>query len=151
MLCSEAAFTHKGEVMATMQDELRSLARIKERIDSLSKDKAEVEARLIDAMVQKGQKSVTSGDLKGTLVEGTRITIDEDALKKALSAAQWKKVTKQVLDKERLEAHIVTGDVDANVVAAASTEKDVKPYVKVSGKIGPVAGKKVVRPAKPKA
>lgn len=134
-----------------LQDDLIALAKVKERIDALGSEKAEIEARLVDAMTQKGQKTISAqdGNVKGTLVAGSRITIDEDALKKALTAAQWKKVTKQVLDKERLEAHIVTGDVDPNVVAAASVEKDIKPYIKVSGKVGPVSKK--VRPAKPRA
>lgn len=139
----------------TVQTDLMALATIKSEIDALNQKKAEIEERMIAAMSKQGTKTVTAqgGAVKGTLVAGTRITIDEDALKKALSAAQWKKVTKQVLDKERLEAHIVTGDVDPNVVAAASTEKDTKPYIRVSGKLEPTTAgtSRKVRPAKPRA
>lgn len=121
--------------MTSMQDYLLELARIKEAISNLNEEKLETECLLIEALEKKGQKSVTAnnGDITGTLVKGSTISIDEEKLKKSLGAALWKKVTKQVLDKERLEAHIVTGDVDANVVAAASTEKDRKPFIKVTG------------------
>lgn len=150
----------------TMQQDLLELATIKARIEALAEAKAEVEERLIAAMSSKGQKTVTvsaqDGDIKGTLVAGTRIIIDEEKLRGALTAAQWKKVSKSVLDKEKLEAHMVTGDVDPNIVASASTEKDVKPYIRVSGSLAinvtdskghtkPAAKKRVVRPAKPKA
>lgn len=125
--------------MADAQEALLELARIKDQINELTEQKAAVEADLIVALEKKGQKTISAnnGDLTGTLVKGSVITIDEDALKKALGATLWKKVTKQVLDKERLEAHIVTGDVDPNVVASVSAEKDRKPYIRVSGTFRP--------------
>lgn len=134
----------------TMQDDLVELARLKDQQKSLGEQVYEAEARLIDAMERKGQKTVSAGDLRGTLVKGTTITIDEAALKKSLGARLWGKVTKQVLDKEKLEAHIVTGEVDPNVVASVSAEKDRKPFVKVSGTYTPTkptaSRKRVVRP-----
>ena len=119
----------------TMQEDLMELARLKEMQRDLADQVLEVEMRLVEALEKKGQKTVSAnnGDLNGTLVKGTTVSINEEALKKALGAPLWKKVTKQVLDKERLEAHIVTGEVDPNVVASVSTEKDRKPFIKVTG------------------
>lgn len=118
-----------------LQEALRDLAIIKEKIEDLGEEKAAVEETIVAALKATGQKTVTAnnGDLKGTLVEGSVITIDEEGLRKRLSAAQWKKVTKQVLDKERLEAEVVVGNIDAHEVAAVSTEKDRKPYIRVTG------------------
>lgn len=126
----------------TMQEDLMELAQLKERQKDLAEQVFEAEKRLIDALESKGQKSVSAnnGDLTGTLVKGSTITINEESLKKALGAGLWKKVTKQVLDKERLEAHIVTGDIDPNVVAQHSTEKDRKPFIKVTGQFRPKKG-----------
>lgn len=126
-----------------LQDSLIELARIKEQIEDLSEEKREVEEVIVASLKATGQKSVSAngGDLKGTLVEGSVITIDDEGLKKRLTAAQWKKVTKQVLDKERLEAEITVGNIDANEVAAVSTEKDRKPYIRVSGTFRPKKNK----------
>lgn len=118
-----------------LEDALNDLAVIKEKIADLNEEKAGIEEVIVKGLQKSGNRTVSTnnGDLRGTLVEGTTITIDADGLKKVLTAAQWKKVTKQVLDKERLEAEITVGNIDANTVAAVSTEKDSKPYIRVSG------------------
>lgn len=123
----------------SLQEDLKALAAAKERVKDWQDAVKEFEQLVIDGLKAAGQKSVSAnnGDLVGTLVEGSVIEIDPEGLKKALGPAMWKKVTKQVLDKEKLEAHIAIGDVDANVVAGVSKEKDRKPYVKVTGTTRP--------------
>jgi hypothetical protein len=154
-----------------MQDDLVLFASLKQGIKTLTKELDKVEQRLVSAMDSKGQKSVSAqnGDVKGTLVTGSRMVIDEEKLKKSLTASQWRAVSKSVLDKEKLEASMVVGTVDPNTVAAATEEKDNKPYIRVTGKVtkdNPVAAsvtlknsqghtkpaaKKRVRPAKPRS
>lgn len=139
-----------------LSEDLIALAQIKKDIDHLSTVKNEIEANIVDAMQQIGKKSISAQGVKGTLVEGTTVNIDEDALKKALGAKTWGKVTKQVLDKAKLEAAVVIGDVDEVVVAQCSEEKPRKPYIRVSGEVAvpnnskgqpKPAAKKRVRPA----
>ena len=136
----------------SMQEDLLELARIKAQSEALAVQKAEVEARLAQDLRSKGQKTLTAtvagAEVKGTLVAPQRVTIDEQKIHDALDAKTWKKVTKQVLDTDKLEAAVALGDVDANVVAAASDIKDTKPYVKVTGDIKAVAAAGYPVPAK---
>jgi hypothetical protein len=147
---------------------LLRVARLKAKATAVAEAFEEAQAELVKALHDEGKKTCsattdTGEKVKGTLVEGTRVIINEPSLKKALGAAKWAKVVKQVLDKERLEAAITMGEVDPNVVAQNSEELPNKPYVRVSGdKIpedapdGPIntkgvaaqkrAAKKVVKP-----
>lgn len=119
----------------TMQEDLLELARLKENITSLQEDYRELEAQLVSQLESAGNKSVSAnnGDLTGTVVRGTTLSYDEDGIKRSLGATLWKKVTKQVMDKEKLEAAIVVGDIDPNIIAQHTTEKDKKPYIRVTG------------------
>jgi hypothetical protein len=122
-----------------VHEDLVRLASIKSAVEQLGREKSEVEARLLVALEAHGTSSVSTtvdGEtIKGTRVAPQRVTIDPDKVKAALTAAQWKKVTKQVLDSDLLEAAVKMKEVDANVVAQASEVKDTKPYIKVSGKV----------------
>ena len=125
------------------------LAEIKQAIDLLAEEKAVVEARIIETMtVAQAKSSVTpapwGGKVVATVVAAERVVINEESLKKALGAATWGKVTKQVLDKDKLEAHVATGAIPATTVAACSETKENKPYVRLSGDSkNPAMGKAV--------
>lgn len=121
--------------MSGVEADIVRLAEIKQTIELLGSEKDTVEARIIDAI---GTKPATvpvpwGGKVKATVIAAERVIINEDVLQKTLGAKLWGKVTKAVLDKAKLEAHITTGDIDANVVAACSETKVNKPYVKISG------------------
>lgn len=96
--------------------------------------KVELIAAMDDAGLDKLTAEVDGHYVGATKVVGTRIVIDETKLKKTIGAPKWKKVTKEVLDKELLEAHVTTGDIDANEVAMCSEEHENKPYVRVNDK-----------------
>ena len=100
--------------------------------DEVLAEYAKAEEALVQIMQEHGVKSVTGTEAKGTLIEGTRIVIDEAALKKRLGAGMWDKITKQVIDKEKLEARIAVGDIPATAVAVCSEEFPNKPYVRVT-------------------
>lgn len=132
--------------MADITHLLAEAAALKLMAESAKKSYDAKQEELVQAMRAVGQKTATVSlpdeqAIKGTLVEGTRITIDEARLKQALDAKMWKKITKEVLDTTKLEAAVALNEVDANVVAACSTEKDVKPYVKISGTFNEQAAK----------
>jgi hypothetical protein len=115
--------------------ELHKAKSIRDEADELVES---LTAQLVEAMKVEGQQSLKVRDdenaITGTLVEAIRIVIDEARLKKELGAQKWGKVTKQVLDKPKLEDAITKGEVDPNVVAICSEEKANKPYVKVTAK-----------------
>ena len=69
---------------------------------------------------------------KVTIVRPTSIEIDEEGLKKALTASQWKAITTLSLDKKKLEDNVARGKIDIDVVANNSTEKPKKPYLKIT-------------------
>lgn len=117
----------------TAQDDLISLARLNEQITRLKAEKDAIQAMVVEAMKEAGQKTMSASGVHGTLVESTVVEIDADRLKGELSAPMWKRVTKTVLDKEKLEAHVATGDIDPNVVASCSEEKPRAPYIRLSG------------------
>ena len=80
------------------------------------------------------EDELTGKTYSGTLVQSEVLEIDEAGLKKALGAKLWAKVTKQVLDKKKLEACVTTGDISPVIVAANSVEKARRPYVRFTTK-----------------
>lgn len=131
-----------SKAMRDVQKGLLDLAVAKAEAKVAAEKVALAERTLIDRLHNAGQKTVsvvlTNGDaVKGTLVEPQTVTIDEDALKKRLGATLWKKVTKTVLDKAKLEAAVSIGEIKQTTVAEVSTIKDIKPSVRVSGTYAP--------------
>lgn len=121
------------------------LASIKAAEEVLSKQKEDIQARLVEIMQSNSRGTMTakSSDgrvVKGTLVVAERVIIDSDRLKDALPAKMWDKITTRVLDKGLLEAHVTTKAIDENVVASCSEIKANKPYVRVSGDLPTMTG-----------
>lgn len=119
---------------------LVQLAAAKQAEEKLSSLKVEIQTRLVEAMearnLDKASATLEDGtSIKGTLVKAERVIIKEDDLKANIGSAKWKKVTREVLDKAKLEAAVAMGIVDADDVAAASEIVQNKPFVKVTGRI----------------
>jgi hypothetical protein len=127
-------------VVVTIQQEtlLVALRQAKVEAEAASNRVEELQAALIEEMKATGDPTVHTqlgGEaITGTLVEATRIKVDEAKLAKTLGADLWNKVTKKVLDKEKLEQQIAAGKVNPTDVAAVSEELPNKPYVKVTAK-----------------
>lgn len=119
----------------SLESDFLKLAKAKESAAELAKTIAELELAVIAEMTKVGVTNISVSDdaVKGTLVRVTRVVINDEQLETALGATVWNKVIKKVLDKEKLEAMIVVGKIDASVVAAASEEKINKPFVKITG------------------
>ena len=119
----------------SLESDFLKLAKAKESAAELAKTIAELELAVIAEMTKVGVTNVSVSDdaIKGTLVRVTRVVINDEQLETALGATMWNKVIKKVLDKDKLEAMIVVGKIDATVVAAASEEKVNKPFVKITG------------------
>lgn len=87
-------------------------------------------------MEAKQRKSVskTEGDKKiqATYIKAERSSVNEDSLKKALGAARFKKYTKQVVDKAKLEAAMQTGELDPMQVGQHVTVSYTKPFLRLT-------------------
>lgn len=124
--------------MATKKitDKIALLDNLKRERDDLDDQIKEVQADIIAELDRIQEKTLTveidSRKVKATKVEGVRTTIDENSLKRSLGEKLWMKVSSRVLDKKKLEAHIASGEVDPIVVAEASTEKEIAPYIKLT-------------------
>lgn len=118
--------------MREMLDELGDLRARKTDTEDAIKTTQQGLAELMD---RDGVKTMTSERYKGTLVNATRVKIDEDRLKKELGHKVWAKVTTPSLDKEKLEAAIAMDLVDPMVVAKCSTTSETT-SIRVTAKKG---------------
>lgn len=72
--------------------------------------------------------------LSTTVVQGTKIALDEEKLRKKVGAALWNKITTRVLDRKKLEAFVASGEVSQTVLAQCSDETPNTPYIKITVK-----------------
>lgn len=84
-------------------------------------------------------KSVKFSDSNGwvntvTYVRPVRLGIDEQGLRRALTARVFDKYTKRVLDRKKMEAAMESGDVDPVTVAKYVHPESGSAYVKFSQK-----------------
>lgn len=122
-----------------LDEALIELHTIRAQIKTLEGAKSQLEADVLDLMAEAdidGPRVVEDGDsvFTATPVRPTRIVFDEPELEASLTKSQWEKVTKRVLDKDKLEAALQLGEIDFSVVDACSEEVANKPYVKFTDK-----------------
>lgn len=74
---------------------------------------------------------VVVGDrlVKGTLVEGTQVVLDEGGLLDALTQKQRDTITSARIDKDKLEAAVKVGLIKADLVASFSEIVPKAPYI----------------------
>jgi hypothetical protein len=117
---------------------LIKVAKLKAKAELAESNYRDAQEDLITLLSTGEDRSVTAqcgtNAITGTLVTSETLSINEEGLAKALGAKVWAKCTKRVLDKKKLEALITTGEVNAVVVAANSSETARKPYVRISTK-----------------
>lgn len=114
---------------------VEELATLKAKIKELTDAKSEIEQQIVAGMSALGQQTITGSDgTKATVVVGTRYIIDNDALKAKLGAAMWRKVTRLVLDEDKLQAHVTTGDIPIATVSAVTEEVHNRPYVRLTAR-----------------
>jgi hypothetical protein len=114
------------------------LAHAKRALADAEAEVRSVQSTLIAAMQESDERTVTGEDdgqvVTGTLVEPTKIVIDEKRLKKTIGATTFRKVTKEVLDKTKLENAVKEGLVDMKDVATSSDEVPIAAHVKITRK-----------------
>lgn len=128
----------KSDDLSEVKKLVRELAIARDNKDHAEKTIKMYQQDLVAWFKSKGRKTLKTENYNGatiqaTYVSTTRIDIDEDKLKKALGAKTFKKVTKCVIDKSKLEELIAEGEIDPNVVAQCSTERTSE-YIKITHK-----------------
>lgn len=130
----------KQQRLDKAQESLRKYHDAKVAVEEASNAAAEAEAVLLEVLQRTGIKTVVFVDddtgirVQGTLTEPERSTTDPDALRKDVGARVWNKITRKVLDKDKLKTAIASGDVDPVVVAKHTTTSKTKPFIKVTEK-----------------
>lgn len=108
------------------QKTLRAYLAAKKRKERAEEDFEQQKATLIGLMRQEGRKTIAMEHedkvVRGTLSSNTRMSWDEDGLKKAIGAEAFKKVTKPKVDSTKMREAISMGVVDPNKVAMHCTE-----------------------------
>ena len=118
----------KARALITELDALkREYADLKKQIDA-------TQAAVIREMGETKSLSVEVGErkIRATRVQSFQTVIDESALRHALGASGWTKVSTRILDRKKLEAQMAIGGVDALKVAQCSTEKPKAEFVKLT-------------------
>ena len=97
---------------------------------------ASAKTKIFDSLESNEIETVTVGEeenqVKVTIVRPTTLKFNEDGLQKSLTPAQWRQVTKTVLDKKALEDAVARGKVDIGIVGKNSEEVASKPYLKIT-------------------
>jgi hypothetical protein len=70
----------------------------------------------------------------GTLIKQETVDYAEEDLREEIGEQLWDMITTRVLDKKKLEASVVTGQIPADVVAGHSTVKARRPYIRFAVK-----------------
>lgn len=118
----------------SLEELAREYAQVKADLDDLQERKRELQSQLIAVFRERKRRRVQVGftdeyDATATLVEPSRVQVDEDRLKRALGSDVWRRVSTPKLDRDKLEQAINSGEVDASIVAECSYDTG-SPYVK---------------------
>lgn len=136
----------KIDLKATIREAKKSGGRTDPRIDEMvelmsasekvAKRLAEIKAEVLNELETDTATFVTEEGhaVKVTKVAGSSIVMDEERLRKSVGATIWNKITSRNLDKKLLEKAVSEGTVTAGTLAEVSTEKPIKPYLKVTVK-----------------
>lgn len=115
---------------------IRRLAEAKEEQQRLEDEIANLQTDLIPYLERVKEDVVVmrtkDTEIKPTVVRGSRVIINEARLKRSVGSSVWNKITKRVLDKDRLEQKVASGEVEAAVVGECSDVLDNKPYIRLT-------------------
>lgn len=123
-----------------MDNQVVRISDLRKRADDLKATIDREQQELLDSMEEAGLTKVQATDpatgdvVQATVVKGEIVTTDDAKLKKRVGATIWNKITNRTLDKSLLDAAIKAGDVSSVDVAAASTVRPKKTFVKITRK-----------------
>jgi hypothetical protein len=80
-------------------------------------------------MVENDHKHVFRDTYKLTLIQRANTRWDESKLRKLLPKSLWLKVTKQVVDRDKIDDLVREGKIDEKTIAPALVSTPVKPHI----------------------
>lgn len=119
-----------AEPVSELELAVERYERLRKLKDEATLHFTEAEELLIERMGE--QKSAKIRNRRVTVVRRDLTKIDEPKLKKILGATLWRKASKSVVDRNKLESLISTGEISVDQVASASQLVPAKPYVRVT-------------------
>jgi len=85
-------------------------------------------------MEELGIDEAENARVKLKKIEPTSTVTDQQKLEARLGARMWNRITTRVLDKNKLDAYVKSGEIDVKDVVACQTTTDGTAYVKVANK-----------------
>jgi predicted nuclease with TOPRIM domain len=104
--------------------------RLKEQLDSLTEQLKALDEVVIAEFQKEGLSKVETVLGKVNLVQSNTVVWNEEVLEDRLTTAQWNRVTVRKIDKVRLDAEILVGRIDAELVDDAKSIKQSKPFLR---------------------
>ena len=119
----------------TLVEQAESLRNKRQFYKQLEGESKTIQAEVIAVLDQEEQKSFRYETDDGrpvtmTRVQAEKMHIKEKGLKKALGAKAWAKVTKRVLDEDKLMAQIQDEKIDVTTVAKHTEYIPNRPFVR---------------------
>lgn len=124
---------------------IRTMADLKTQIKTMSDQikgtpqQSGLESRIIEDFNFKGIKTLSVEQVSdprtvitATLVEPSRLDLNEDRLRELVGEERWMAVTRRVVDKKLLEDAMATGAITPAEVARCSTEVPSQPHIKIT-------------------
>lgn len=104
--------------------------RLKAELDTLTERLKDLDAVVISEMNQVSLTKVETELGKVNLIQSNTIVWNEEVLKGLLKPAQWKRIIIEKIDKSRLDAELMVGRIDENLVDVARSVKQSKPFLR---------------------
>lgn len=123
--------------MEKFGEQVEKLHDLRNQQKQLADDIQTTQKTVLTQMKDAGENAVNVISPKGlryraTVVQPESLIIDEAALKKAVGASIWKRMTSTIFDRKKLEKLIASGEVTAETLASVSSTKKGTAHVRVT-------------------
>lgn len=126
------------EKVAAQVEELTAMAEqyadLRRQRDFSAAEMSKLTPRMMVMMEELGIDEAENARVKVKKIEPTSTVTDQQKLEARLGARMWNRITTRVLDKNKLDAYVKSGEIDMKVVAACQSTTDGTAYVKVGTK-----------------
>lgn len=124
--------------LTALEQTLIDISEKKKKVDALKKEILLLESDAIAGMERVEGETIDvhhgKETIHATIVRGEKVILDEEVLAKKVGAPTFNKITLRVVDSTKLAEAIKAGTVNEVDVAASSTLRPLKPYVKITRK-----------------
>lgn len=91
-----------------------------------------VRDQIVSLLEGAGENSLRTERHQVVLSRPTSMTLDEEGLKDDLDPELWSRITTTILDRNKLDAYIKSGEVDPDLVAQHTVETPRSPVLRVT-------------------